>query len=874
MKKIIYNSASILVLLFLIFFLTNATIFKKIDIDSDEGYEKNDIENNQKKTEHEAEGEGEEKENPAYVKLSVQETADLWEKYESTLKNSQVDNASDPWISMGPKGAFNRLTQVPGSKFSGKILDIEITNQGYFRIGSANGGLWEQLFIGEPVCLTDNITSQKIGAFASNFLNPDEIYVGTGEIGGGRDGTGIFKTTNKGVNWVNILPANNSLYLAAVSKVLYNPLYPEIVHISGAGQLNNYLRTTNGGTNWRAINIGGMTTISDLVINPLDPTILYAAVWGSNAATNIFKTTNSGSTWNAMASTSGLPTANFGNTTLAICNDQPNILYALIANSTNNNLLGVYKTINGGTNWNRLNTPTEFDILNGQGFHANSITVSPRDPNKVLAGGVYLIRSSDGGTNWTAITSPSIQPGTVNPNVHADIQSFEWNENGTTLYLANDGGLAVSSDAGVTYNTNINSFPITETVYFDYSEGNNNYLASGVEHNGTVVTSNGGATWNHTQYGDGSGAAIHPTDQNLYYSTVGVVPNNPVPFYPSFSTNSGLTWTGVTNNITGGCGQWYNQIKSSRTPNNFQIFVPICKGMWRSTNNGANWLNLNMPMTATGYLDYGFDVMPLTNQLFVPTTDSTTSNTGKLYTGISQAWFDISPNIGNKVIQKVKAAFLLLAIVRGSIDSTNKIYKMSADRVLNPEWTKVPSNGISQYPLTDIQLDYSDTNRMIVGTQGWGCFITTNGGQNWYPWNEGLPKGMIIQEMKLIDSAQGEDYVLISTYGRGIFKRKLNAKVISVSDPVEILKQYELNQNYPNPFNPVTTIKFNIPKKEYVKLSVYDINGREVSTLVDRVTHSGIYTASFNGADFPSGVYFYKLTTPSFTQTKKMILVK
>jgi photosystem II stability/assembly factor-like uncharacterized protein len=819
--------------------------------------------------------EGEEKENPAYVKLSVQETAALWEKYESSPENSQLDNGVDPWISMGPKGAFNRLGQSGTSKFSGKILDIELTNQGYFRIGGANGGLWEQLFIGEPVSLSDGMTSQIIGAFASNFLNTDEIYAGTGEIwvSNARPGTGIFKTTNKGVNWVNILPAN-SLYLSAVSKVLYNPLYPEIVHITGTGVSNNYLRTTNGGTTWSSFNIGGMPTVSDLVIDPLAPTTLYAATWGSNFATNIFKSTNSGSSWVSMTSGSGLPTSNAGTTTLAICNSQPNTLYALIANNTNYNLLGVYKTINGGTNWTRLNTPTNFDILNGQGFHANSITVNPQDPNIVLAGGVYLIRSSNGGTNWTEITNPTNRPGIENPNVHADIQSFEWSESGTTLYMANDGGLAVSNDAGVTYSTNINSFPISETVYFDYCENSNNYLAAGVEHNGTVVTSNGGATWNQTQYGDGSSTAIHPTNPSWFYSTVGAKPNNPIPFYPSFSSNSGFTWAEVTNNITGGCGQWYNQIKSSRTPNNFRIFVPICKGMWRSFNNGANWQNLNMPTTAAGYLDFGFDVLPLTGQLFVPTTDSTTANSGKLYTGIDQAWFDISPNIGNKAIQKVKAAFLLLAIVRGSIDSTNKIYKMSADRILNPEWTRVPANGIAGYPLTDIQLDYSDTNRMIVGTQGWGCFITTNGGQNWYPWNEGLPKGMMIQEMKLIDSTQGEDYVLISTYGRGIFKRKLNAKVISVSNPSEVVKQYNLSQNYPNPFNPVTTIKFNITRKEHVSLIIYDVNGREVSKLIDEEIRSGTHSIIFNGTNLSSGIYYYKMEAGNFIETKKMILVK
>jgi photosystem II stability/assembly factor-like uncharacterized protein len=857
---------SILAVLIIVVFIFNIEKNKNTELNENKSIEEIRKRSGQKE-------EGEKKDNPAFVKLSVEETAALWQAYENTPKNSQLDNASDPWISMGPKGFFNRTTQAQNSKFSGKMLDVELTNQAFFRIGSANGGLWEQFLIGEPVCLSDGMTSQIIGAFASNFLNPDEIYAGTGEIwsNNGKSGTGVFKTTNKGVNWTNILPANSSSNLTAVSKVLYNPLYPEIVHITGSGNFNNYLRTTNGGTTWSKSSIGFAPIVSDLVINPLDPTILYAATWSNFNSRNIYKSTNSGDTWIPAGTNSGLPVGNLGNTTLALCNSQPNTLYALISNNASN-LQGVYKTINGGDFWTRLNTPPNFDILNGQGFHANAITVSPANPNIVLAGGVFLIRSTNGGTTWDSVVSP----GRGNPYVHADIQSFEWKETGTDLYMVNDGGLAVSFDAGVTFNTNVNSFPIAEVTYFDYSEGSNGFLAAGLEHNGIVMTNNGGVTWNMTIGGDGSGVAIHPTNPNYYYATLGVITDtaNNLPFQPLFTTNAGINWQVITGNITNGCGQWYNQIRSSRNANDLKIYINICKKVYRSANNGANWTNLNAPTTTTGFIDNGFDVMPLTDQVFFSTTDSTTSNTGKVYMGLNQVWFDISPNIGNKVIQKVKPAFLITAVVRGATNSSNKVYRLPIQNFLTPTWRNVSGTGLSSYPLTDVQLDYSDTNRMIVGTQGWGCFITTNSGQNWYPWNEGLPKGIVVSEIKLIDSAQGEDYVLISTYGRGIFKRKLNAKVISVSNSAEILKQYELNQNYPNPFNPITTIKFNIPRKEFVKLSIYDINGREVSTLIEREVNNGIYAASFDGTEFSSGVYFYKLTTPSFTETKKMMLIK
>jgi hypothetical protein len=90
----------------------------------------------------------------------------------------------------------------------------------------------------------------------------------------------------------------------------------------------------------------------------------------------------------------------------------------------------------------------------------------------------------------------------------------------------------------------------------------------------------------------------------------------------------------------------------------------------------------------------------------------------------------------------------------------------------------------------------------------------------------------------------------------------------------EIPKGYSLEQNYPNPFNPVTNIRFSIPKSSIVKLSVYDIAGKEVGTLVSGSLNAGIYNADLDASGLSSGVYFYRLVTDGYTDTKKMILVK
>lgn len=96
----------------------------------------------------------------------------------------------------------------------------------------------------------------------------------------------------------------------------------------------------------------------------------------------------------------------------------------------------------------------------------------------------------------------------------------------------------------------------------------------------------------------------------------------------------------------------------------------------------------------------------------------------------------------------------------------------------------------------------------------------------------------------------------------------------SIKNTNEIVNGFELKQNYPNPFNPVTNIKFSVPNEGFVSLKVYNITGKEISTLVSDNLKSGVYTVDLNASEWSSGVYIYKLTTNDFTSTKKMTLVK
>ena len=86
--------------------------------------------------------------------------------------------------------------------------------------------------------------------------------------------------------------------------------------------------------------------------------------------------------------------------------------------------------------------------------------------------------------------------------------------------------------------------------------------------------------------------------------------------------------------------------------------------------------------------------------------------------------------------------------------------------------------------------------------------------------------------------------------------------------------KFSLSQNYPNPFNPATTIKFDIRTPAFTKLSVFDVLGREIQTLVNEELKIGSYSLVFDGSEYNSGVYFYRLASGDFVETKRMLLIK
>lgn len=297
----------------------------------------------------------------------------------------------------------------------------------------------------------------------------------------------------------------------------------------------------------------------------------------------------------------------------------------------------------------------------------------------------------------------------------------------------------------------------------------------------------------------------------------------------------------------------------------WQIFVA------KSTNGGTNWLqNTVLPDTGKSSILIGdtpysisssLAVSPLYNDVYVAWVDSTRVPNGKL-----NVFFSRSTNGAASFEQRIK------------IPSTP-----------NPDTSYHFKPWIECDPYGTIHLIWYDTRGFSSTPTGSrkATYYTysTNRGQSWAP-EERISDTTDAFTLGLYGHYQSfttDSFRVYSVWG-DLRQGLSNVHVYYSWRPLPVIsgniaqlnapKEYKLSQNYPNPFNPMTTITYALPEKGKVKIVIFDVLGRVVRTLVDGTQSSGKYSVTWDAAVNTSGIYFYKLETANFTETKKMILVK
>ena len=792
--------------------------------------------------------------------LPAQMLENTWSAINSRPSESSMSDflPANTWNCLGPYGFtyVNSLNQ--NLKFSGRVKDIQVNGVPTVRVASASGGLWKYMVFGIvtiPVPLSDAVPTPVVSTSATSPTDSNRIIIGTGEYYV-RGGLGIYRTTNGGLNWIH---ANMSpLTPTAILKIRYAAGGSNIVH---AATDNGYYRSSDGGLNWTSKL--SYAANGDLAVHPTDSNIAYVSLVGLG----IWKTTNAGLNWNLY--NSGLPTAHLGRIALTICESNPSILYANVASDTaHGRTIGFYKTTNSGVNWQDVSFRPGgnwADFHWGQGFYANAISVNPVNPNIVIAGGGSLQRSSDGGITWVEL----------HDTYHADIHSITWKSDGSIVYVGDDGGIQYSTNAGVSWRTDLNTLPVVQFYQFEAGVYNNGIVAFGAaQDNGGILTTNTGITtagsYIQKTFGDGWACSLDPTNPN---NIVSVNNGGNVMFNRNLSSNMGANWSvqngGLTSLNSGAFVKndkvspaYFYTIDSNRVyylPNIYSTWLPLPGGPLPSNVNRIDVSKYTSPWPVI----YACTGTQTNNQLWVY-DNGIWNNRGAGFPNNTYVY-----NVGQHPSNINKAYAIMLGI-----GSTQRIFK-TTNRGVN--WTNISGDLAANIPAIDVVPHPTNDNILFLATE-YGNWKTTNAGVNWFRWNNGMPEGTIVTRMSFIDSSSvnGKFWILESTFGRGIWSREISGEdpIITGITGNTIPSKYELNQNYPNPFNPVTKIKFSIPVDDNVKIEIFDVTGRMVKSLINSKFRAGELIVDFNASEFSSGVYFYKMTTSRLTDVKKMILLK
>ena len=352
------------------------------------------------------------------------------------------------------------------------------------------------------------------------------------------------------------------------------------------------------------------------------------------------------------------------------------------------------------------------------------------------------------------------------------------------------------------------------------------------------------------------------------------------------SSNGGINWTTVI----------YDASINSLVANDNFVFAGG-SGLYISSNNGVIWSNSLLNHVINSLAVNG-------NTIFAGTSDTgifISTNNGSIWTQHvlkNHYIFTLAAN-GTNVFAGTRDSGLYksnnsgLNWTRSSLNNNHVI-----SLAVNDNQIFAGTNGFGIYTSKDngsTWVHNSLNNQQVVcfafyeniifaGTFWNGVFVSNNNGYNWIQKNEGLIN------LDIHTLCTFNNYLFAGVNWYSVYRRQLGELIGIKPISEKIPQKFSLSQNYPNPFNPVTKIKFDIPLSRGVsegrgvlaRLVIYDILGREITTLVNEQLKPSTYEVEWNGNNYPSGVYFYKLITsdPStssgqgYSETRKMVLIK
>ena len=690
---------------------------------------------------------------------------------------------------VGPAGMSGRVTAI----------DVQLSNTDVMYVGTASGGLWQSKSAGikwEPIF--DNELTASIGAVKIDPNNPDVIWVGTGE-GNPRNslngGYGVYKSIDGGKSWTSMGLEDTR----HIHRILIDPSNSNTVYVGAIGSPwgthpeRGVFKTTDGGKSWRKVLFTNeQSGIADMVMDPVNPNKIIAAMWehkrdpwffkSGGSGSGIYMTYDGGENWKKLDDSNGLPIGELGRIGLAIAKNKPEIVYALVESKKN----ALYKSEDGGQNWKKINDKSD---IGNRPFYYSEIYVDPQNENRVFSIFTYVNVSEDGGKNFSELMPAYGVDNGVHPDHHA------WwihPEDGSFMMDGNDGGLNITRDGGKTWHF-IDNLPVGQ---FYHISADNEYpynVYGGMQDNGSwrgpayvwKAQSIRNSYWQEIAFGDGFDVVPDRDDSRYGYAMS--QQGNVLRYDWMTGNNYGVRPTPEDPN-TKLRFNWNAAIGQDPFDNSTVYFGS--QFVHKSDDKGATWkiispdLTTNDPekqkqsesggltMDATGAENHctilviePSEVEP--NMLWVGTDDGRVHFTRD--GGMN--WDDVSKNLKGlpegSWIAQIKASknnpgeALLVANNYRRFDYTPYVYRT---KNYGKSWSRiVDEDDVQSYALSIIE-DSQNPNLIFLGTDD-GLYLSLNAGENWQKYTNGFPT---VSTKDLAIHPREQD-LLIGTFGRALW---------------------------------------------------------------------------------------------------------